>query len=700
MSKIDAKSEIMHLKNIEIFKLILTYILTKIIKYFKGHRKMSISFKKVGSILTLSLCLVTTSSFAMDNNECKAYVQKKDASVSNQKEYQTPRGVNIVYGEDKSPDSASMYMIATNKKSSSANTRRILSMDGGGLRGVYEIVTLAVLEHIMNSAQHNPNLNGHSHSISDYFDVVGGTSTGSIIATGFLSRHNYSAMDLLFLYGRYGYKIFDEQLRSLRGLNGAIYDSRGVEELLVMHFGKDTLQDIKSDKRLFIIGFDCEAQEAMVYTSHVMTSPLDRKYENHKTPMVEAIGVSTAAPVYFPARNQIKGRTKILMKDGGLAANNPAYTIYQSETKEIPANYEIYSLGTGLVPATEDTGDSGYLGAPKVIEEVFAAQVSAVERNCREAVEDANSELRYYVRLQPKLEAGKGDMDNTSAEYLQYAINKSLEVTKGQAFMNMLNRLGLNAPSMEEMASIHTNIINKLKYSLSSYKDKDQPIFPQLSIYKNDLQLTRTKLEHEFILKKLSQRDFEFYVNLCDANGVTIPAERKEKLLKDLIEDYAKNNPSGILGSLASYFGYQTPESVKEMILRGADFHKLSKPLPKLKDSEIHGGITCEYAMQLFAEFQNCLDTDKRYERTTFGSAAPFFDTVATIYWKNKFFEIRANLDQEKLRAFHAALLKYAQENVTKNSSTGNHFLANTFRGSNGVDLVSYLKKCIDGKAL
>jgi predicted acylesterase/phospholipase RssA len=367
----------------------------------------------------------------MNSSDRSDYQRKGGAEISNLTEctYKTPRGVEIICGEDKSSDSASMYMIAANKKSSSATTRRILSMDGGGLRGLYEIVTLAVLEDIMNSPNHNPNLNGASFSISDYFDVVGGTSTGSILAAGLLSRHNYSTMDLLQLYGRYGYKIFDEQRRSFRGLNGAIYDSQGVDELLVMHFGKDTLQDIKFDKRLYIIGFDSEDQEAMVCTSHEMTSPFDRRYENHKTPMVEAIGVSSAAPVYFPARNQIKGKKTTLMKDGGLVANNPAYTIFQSETKEIPANYEIYSLGTGLVPATEDSGDNGYLGAAKVIEEVFAAQVSAVERNCREAMEDVNSELRYYVRLQPKLEAGKGDMDNTSPEYVQYAINKSLEVT-------------------------------------------------------------------------------------------------------------------------------------------------------------------------------------------------------------------------------------------------------------------------------
>jgi hypothetical protein len=264
--------------------------------------------------------------------------------------------------------------------------------------------------------------------------------------------------------------------------------------------------------------------------------------------------------------------------------------------------------------------------------------------------------------------------------------------------MNMLDHLNLNKPSTEQMALIHANILNKLKYSLSSYRDKDLSIFPQLTIYRDNLQLVRVKLEYEFLSKKLRQRDFDFYVNLCDANGVAIPSEKKETLLIDFIEDYAKINTSGVLGNLASIFGYQTAAHVKEMILRGADFHKLSKPLEKLIDLEVHGDIACEYATQLFAEFQSCLDN--RYERTTLGYAAPFFDTVATIYWKNKFFGIRANLDQVKLQAFHDALLKYAQEDVTKNSTTGVHFLATTFRGSNAVDLVSYLKKCIDGKTL
>jgi hypothetical protein len=592
---------------------------------------------------------------------------------ANIKKYVTQRGVQILSCEDTSPHSASMCVEAPNKNSSAAYTRRILSLDGGGIRGLYEIAILSVLECLSG------------HPTSEHFDVIGGTSTGAILAAGSVSRRNYSAMDLLYLYGRYGYKIFDEQQRSLRGLSGAIYDVNGVDDLLVKHFGNDTLQDIKNGKRLYVVGFDSEAQEAVVYTSHEMTSPFDQQHGYHKTPMLRAIGVSTAAPVYFEARSEIKGDKKILMKDGGLVANNPSYLILQSEVRDIPANYEVYSLGTGLVPATVGSGNSGYLGAGKVIEEVFAAQVSAVERNCRQAVEDSTSELRFYARLQARLEAGKGDMDNTSPEYIQYAINKAFEVTRGPVFMNMLERLGIRRPTDLELHDVHKSITHLLNYSLSGYKDPSLPIYQQLSV-----------LEKEFVERKLKQRDFDCYVKLSDAKGNSATSEAKEKLLTDIIEDLVKKHPSTLVTTLAGWFGVDTVESIKEMVLRGSDFHQVSKPLPKFELDHVHGGITKEAASQLFTEFEGCLSHAKyKYERSSIGSAASYFDLVAKIYWKNKFYQIKHAVPKENLEAFCKKLRAYAEAEITGKSLTGYSFLANTIYGSNAKDLVKYLEECI-----
>src|ERR1700761_9145563 len=79
--------------------------------------------------------------------------------------------------------------------------KRILAIDGGGMRGALAVGILAKLEATLREKLGRPNL-----VLSDYFDLIGGTSTGAIIAAGLaLGR---SADDLAELYRRLGPRVF------------------------------------------------------------------------------------------------------------------------------------------------------------------------------------------------------------------------------------------------------------------------------------------------------------------------------------------------------------------------------------------------------------------------------------------------------------------------------------------------------------
>ena len=110
--------------------------------------------------------------------------------------------------------------------------RRLLALDGGGIRGVMTLEVLAEVERQL--ARHTGN--GAGFRLCDFFDYIGGTSTGAIIAAG-LAR-GMSTEELLKFYRVMGPSFFQKAswLRRLRGL----YKSKPIVEFLQETFGSDT----------------------------------------------------------------------------------------------------------------------------------------------------------------------------------------------------------------------------------------------------------------------------------------------------------------------------------------------------------------------------------------------------------------------------------------------------------------------------
>ncbi len=118
-------------------------------------------------------------------------------------------------------------------------TIKILSLDGGGIRG---IITATILAEIEDRTK---------RPISSLFDLIAGTSTGGILALGLAMPNNgkprYSARDLVQLYEDKGGRIFSHSLcheiRSLWGLREERYPSNGIEAVLDEYFGTARLSE-------------------------------------------------------------------------------------------------------------------------------------------------------------------------------------------------------------------------------------------------------------------------------------------------------------------------------------------------------------------------------------------------------------------------------------------------------------------------
>jgi uncharacterized protein len=225
---------------------------------------------------------------------------------------------------------------------------RVLSIDGGGIRGVIAARVIARLEELISAEA------GEERRLADCFHMFAGTSTGGLLALGLTapdpsnpSRPRLSGADLVGLYMEEGPRIFGDALRKLLSLGGWIgpkHSEARFERVLRERFGEARLSD---------------ALRELVVTSYDMTEPgphffkrwRARESDDRDVTMVD-VGLSTsAAPTYFPSRG-LGGRALV---DGGLFAANPGVAAVvealkrrDEEPRDLSAgDLLLVSLGTG-----------------------------------------------------------------------------------------------------------------------------------------------------------------------------------------------------------------------------------------------------------------------------------------------------------------------------------------------------------------
>jgi hypothetical protein len=213
---------------------------------------------------------------------------------------------------------------------------RILSIDGGGIKGIFPAALLAGLERRF--------LGGRS--ISHHFDLITGTSTGGILALGLAAGK--TSQELLDVYQQRGQQIFPpgrirRLWRNLRGVSLHRYDRGALTSALDGALGVRTLAE--SHSRLCIPAFEGHHGEVYIFkTPHHPDYRMDGRER-----MVTVGQATSAAPCYFRALDSDGYR----VVDGGIWANNPvmiglvdALSCFAID----PAQIQILSLGCGREP--------------------------------------------------------------------------------------------------------------------------------------------------------------------------------------------------------------------------------------------------------------------------------------------------------------------------------------------------------------
>jgi patatin-like phospholipase/acyl hydrolase len=207
---------------------------------------------------------------------------------------------------------------------------QILSLDGGGIRGLYSAAILAKWEEDLHC------------SITDHFDLIVGTSTGGIIALGL--GLGLKPREIVEFYLNNGKQIFPNGwmpgYRKLRQYFANKFSAKPLEAALKNCFGDKLLGHSK--KRLIIPSYDLGQEEVRVFK----TAHHDRLRRDFKEPVWKVALATSAAPTYFPACREIESRRLI---DGGVWANNPIMVGLTDALAllNVPlGNISILSLGT------------------------------------------------------------------------------------------------------------------------------------------------------------------------------------------------------------------------------------------------------------------------------------------------------------------------------------------------------------------
>ena len=290
---------------------------------------------------------------------------------------------------------------------------RVLSLDGGGIRGLIPALVLAALE------------KKAGRPIAELFDLITGTSTGGILALGLTVAGDkggprYTAGDLAKLYLEEGSTIFSrsvwKRISSANGLTDEHYPSTGIESVLERYFGEARLKDALCE--VLIPAYEIERRVPFLFRSRYARHP-PRPRETFDYPVWQVARSTSAAPTYFePFRLQAQNGEHYALVDGGVYANNPAMcALVEARSLYPEAEVIVASFGTGELCrpiAHEEAKDWGLLAwARPILDVVFDGVSDTVDFQARQLIGD------NYFRFQGMLEEGSDDLDDVSPANLR-----------------------------------------------------------------------------------------------------------------------------------------------------------------------------------------------------------------------------------------------------------------------------------------
>jgi patatin-like phospholipase/acyl hydrolase len=276
---------------------------------------------------------------------------------------------------------------------------RVLSIDGGGIRGLIPALVLAEVE------------KRSGKRTFELFDLIAGTSTGGILACALCAPDPLPAEQLVALYEEEGPKIFRRSLSQRIQSGWGLLDEKYGDAAL-----NRALERFLSDKRL------AHTKPDLLVPAYNMGDPGPYFFKSRKAreknedfPLSVVARATAAAPTYFEP-SEVTGRALV---DGGVFAANPAMCAYAEVMRFQPAE-EVFLLSLGTGQRTRKRSFAGVKGwgliewARPILDVVFDGVSDAVDYQLQHALDPG-----HYWRLQAELDRASDNLDDAGEDNLR-----------------------------------------------------------------------------------------------------------------------------------------------------------------------------------------------------------------------------------------------------------------------------------------
>ncbi|MDR1346251.1 MAG: patatin-like phospholipase family protein [Bacteroidales bacterium] len=324
---------------------------------------------------------------------------------------------------------------------------RILTIDGGGIRGIIPAVILDYMEKELQRKSGNS-----AACLADYFDLIAGTSTGGILACFYLlpgsagegMKSKYPASEAINLYANHGKDIFKPKTNKLfwgiSNLFSEKYTEKNLEKILTDVMGDVRLSETR--KNALVTAYDITSRKAVLFST-----PVAKQYTHRDYFLRDVARATSAAPTYFKLAtvHSIGGAAAYLIDGAMFAADPTLCALVEANKSTFPtcrqpdiSDMYIVSIGTGKVIKQYDYQKAQKWGiiqwAVPVLNILMSASSEVGSYQVQQLFSVAGC-ASNYVRLEPGLNKAAPDMDDASQNNIEklkdaglYYISENVEM--------------------------------------------------------------------------------------------------------------------------------------------------------------------------------------------------------------------------------------------------------------------------------
>lgn len=339
---------------------------------------------------------------------------------------------------------------------------RILSLDGGGIRGIIPATIIKYAENYLKEK-------APGTTIADHFDFIAGSSTGGILTCIYLTpednnnkKAKFTAAEALDFYEKEGYNIFNasklSNFQRLWGLrNATTYSPRYIESLFLKRFGNKKMSELL--KPCLITTYNMRTKSSYFFTSN-------EEIDKREFYVRDVARSTSAAPTFFPPAkiknlapnsDEVEDPNKMINLDGGVFANNPLMCAFaevrntdfkhrgfSEDEKPTVNDMQILSIGTGggefKLKKKKESESWGVIRWAKYIPNIMMdGSVDTVSYQMKELFSFQQMDSKNYLRIDvpqgAKYRQYDGNMADASPKNiadLVTAANNTLDVAKAK----------------------------------------------------------------------------------------------------------------------------------------------------------------------------------------------------------------------------------------------------------------------------